>query len=231
MAGDSLVQPQPAQVPRTSPGGNKHLAAVYALGLSGRPEDLKGIYDNWASSYDADLAGPSQQYVGPIVASRALARTGLPASSTLLDAGCGTGLVGSQLQALGYQTVDGIDLSDGMLAEARKTGAYRRLQTADLTKRLNIADGVYDGVTCVGTLTLGHVGPVALDELVRVTRPGGFVVAIVLDDIWSVGGYDRHVAGMVQRGAVVVLSNDLEPYRAGAGVEARTLVLRVNGTA
>lgn len=225
MATAQQQQPHPG----TSAGGNPHLAAVYALGISGKPSDLKGIYDEWASSYDSDLALPTQGYVGPVVASRALAKTGLPPSSTLLDAGCGTGLVGSQLKALGYGTVDGVDLSDGMLAEAAKTGAYRHLATADLTQRLQFPDASYDGVTCVGTLTLGHVGPQALDELARVTRPGGFVVATILDDIWSMAGYDKHVERMEQNGAVHVVSKELEPYRAGAGVEARTLVLRVAG--
>lgn len=223
MPGDTTVHPQ------TSSGGNPHLAAVYALGISGKPSDLKGIYDEWAASYDSDLALPQQGYVGPVVASRALARTGLPTSSVLLDAGCGTGLVGSQLKGLGYGTLDGIDLSDGMLAQAARTGAYRHLGTADLTQRLHFPDASYDGVTCVGTLTLGHVGPEALDELARVTKPGGYVVATILQDIWTVGGYDRYVAEMERKGTATVVSKDLEPYRAGAGVEARTLVLRVNG--
>lgn len=224
MPGDTAVQH-----PNTSSGGNPHLAAVYALGISGKPSDLKGIYDEWAASYDSDLALPAQGYVGPVVASRALAKTGLPPTSTLLDAGCGTGLVGSQLKALGYSTIDGVDLSEGMLSQAAKTGAYRHLGTADLTQRLDFPDASYDGVTCVGTLTLGHVGPEALEELARVTKPGGYVVSTILEDIWTIGGYDRYVEGMEGRGTVSVVSKELEPYRAGAGVEARTLVLRVNG--
>lgn len=232
MASDAPPAPAPAPAaahPRTSSGGNPHLAAVYALGLSGAPSDLKGIYDEWASSYDADLALPAQGYVGPSVAARALARTGVPVGASVLDAGCGTGLVGAALRALGYGTVDGVDLSDGMLARAAATRAYRALRAADLTQRLPIPDAAYDAVTCVGTLTLGHVGPAALDELARVTRPGGVVVATVLDDVWAAGGYDAHVARMHKAGKVDVLGTDLEPYRAGAGVEARTLVLRVIG--
>lgn len=224
MPGDSAPQH-----PATSSGGNPHLAAVYALGISGKPSDLKGIYDEWAASYDSDLALPQQGYVGPVVATRALAKTGLSPDSVLLDAGCGTGLVGSQLKAQGYGTVDGVDLSDGMLREAAKTGAYRHLATADLTQKLDFKDASYDGVTCVGTLTLGHVGPQALEELARVTRPGGFVVSTILEDIWTIGGYAQYVEAMEKRGTVTVVSRELEPYRAGAGVEARTLVLRVNG--
>ena len=45
----------------------------------------------------------------------------------ILDAGCGTGLVGIALLRCGYRHIDGFDLSEGMVAKARQTGAYRSL--------------------------------------------------------------------------------------------------------
>jgi hypothetical protein len=78
---------------------------------------------------------------------------------------------------------------------------------------------------CVGTLTLGHVGPEALGEFLRVTRPGGTVVATVLGDAWESGGYRAEVDGLVSAGRADLVSADLSPYRAGVGVEARMLVL------
>ena len=43
----------------------------------------------------------------------------------------------------------------------------------DLTRRVAIADHTYAGAISVGTFTHGHVGPAALDEVVRIVRPGG----------------------------------------------------------
>src|SRR5690606_34903776 len=45
----------------------------------------------------------------------------------LLDAGCGSGLSGPFLKALGYDDVDGVDEAAEPLALARERGVYRRL--------------------------------------------------------------------------------------------------------
>ena len=41
---------------------------------------------------------------------------------------------------------------------------------------LDIPSGAFDAVICVGALTLGHAPANSLDELVRVTNPGGYVL-------------------------------------------------------
>ena len=78
----------------------------------------------------------------------------------------------------GAKTIDGVDLSPGMLKIAEKAGIYRHLATADLSKKISDrGDASYDVVTCVGTLTHGHVGPVpALEEFARITRKDGVIV-------------------------------------------------------
>ena len=114
-----------------------------------------------------------------------------------------------------------------MLERARATGAYRDLDTADLTVPLAAADGTYDVLVCVGTLTHGHVGPSALAEFARVVRSGGHVVATVLDDIWEAGGFRAEVDRLAAGELVEMVSADLEPYRAGQSVDCRMLVLQV----
>ena len=207
----------------TDTGGNSYLERAYGLG---GPDDARALYDEWAQTYDADLADASQDYVGPARAAEALVRvagTGI----TVLDAGCGTGLVGAELAPRGVGVIDGVDVSPGMLERARATGAYRSLTPADLTTPLTVEADAYDAVICVGTLTHGHVGPEVLAEFVRVVRPGGHVVATVLDDIWSSGGYAAEVDRLVGAGAAELVSADREPYRAGADVDARMLILQV----
>ena len=77
----------------------------------------------------------------------------------MLDAGCGTGRVGVELAATGWDgTLVGIDLSAGMLAVAAETARYERLVQASLTE-LPLEDGSVDAVIATGVFTHGHVGP------------------------------------------------------------------------
>ena len=207
----------------TSTGGDPHLERAYTL--SG-PDDARALYDEWADTYDADLTGEAQGYVAPsATADAVVAAAG--AGGEILDAGCGTGLVGLELQRRGVGTIDGLDLSPGMLERARATGAYRDLREADLTVALDVADDRYDAVVCVGTLTHGHVGPSVLSEFVRVVRPGGFLVATVLDDIWESGGYRAEVDRLCAGDVLEAVSIEIAPYRSGQQVDCRLLVLRV----
>ncbi len=54
----------------------------------------------------------------------------------ILDAGCGTGLVGIALKQKGYESVDGFDLSEEMIKVAAATGVYKSLNSGiDMTKK------------------------------------------------------------------------------------------------
>ena len=207
------------------------LHELYSLEGTSNTSVLRSIYDEWASSYDKELADEAQEYVAPALAGayllQALKTPSINDSLEILDAGCGTGLVGAHLSAIGAKKVDGIDLSPGMLELAAKTKAYRNLQTADLSTRLNFSDGAYDALTCIGTLTQGHVGPSALDEFVRVVKKDGFVVVTILDAIFAKGGYEATIQKLVEAGKVDIVAARIEDYRRGAGVRAWMIVLRV----
>lgn len=207
-------------VMETDTGGNPYLDRAYALA---RVDEARALYDEWADSYDADL--DAQGYVGPRLAAEAVARVA-DVRGGILDAGCGTGLVGSALRALGATVIDGVDISPGMLARAGETGAYRTLRTADLSQPLSLSDESYGVVVCVGTFTHGHVGPEAIGELVRVIRKGGALVATVLDDIWESGGYRAEVERLAAAGIVEIVSTDVVDYRKELAVTARMVILR-----
>jgi len=193
--------------------------------------ETKALYDEWAASYDKEMAKEDQDYVGPVLAAaHVLKHLGTPsiqADIEILDAGCGTGLAGIALAQLGAQKVDGVDLSPGMLDIARKAGVYRHLDTADLSTQLVHKDNTYDAICCVGTLTQGHVGPVALDEFVRITKPNGFVVSTILGSIYESGGYEAKIESLVNQGRVQLISKELEDYRRKENIKARMVVLKV----
>lgn len=126
----------------------------------------------------------------------------------------------------GAKAIDGLDLSPAMLTVANQTGACRSLAQADLTRRIEKADEIYDIVTCVGTFTLGHVGPnPALREFVRVTRRNGIVVATILEEIWVLGGFKVEVERLKAENLVIVASKELIDYVKGHGDKVVLVVL------
>jgi len=141
------------------------------------PADSARLYGEWAETYDAEFAGP-EGYVVYLRAAEHLLRQRSRIDGAVLDAGCGTGLVGVSLREGGIEVVDGIDIAPQMLVEAAKkktsddTPVYRNLIAADLTQKLDIPDGQYAGLISAGTFTHGHLGPDSLDELWRVAAPG-----------------------------------------------------------
>lgn len=208
---------------KTSSGGSAGIERVYNTKTV---EDCRVAYDEWAEQFNGDIA--LQDYVAPMHVARALVDAGAKLQGEILDAGCGTGLSGVALVNAGAKTMDGLDLSPGMLKVAAKTGIYRSLAPADLSKPIpDTRDESYDIVTCVGTLTHGHVKPVpALREFVRVVRRGGYIAATILDDIWESDGYAAEVKRLEEQKLVEVMSTASKDYRKAAGVSAMILVLR-----
>ena len=208
----------------TSSQDDAFLPRVFA---AKNPEESRALYDQWAASYDSDME--AHDFTGPRLIAEAVSKH-VPdiahSEAKILDAGCGSGAVGIALNKLfSYKTIDGLDISQGMLDVARKTGVYRDLEIADLTKRLNRDDGAYDAVVCCGMFTHGHLGPGPLDELVRVVKGGGVIAATVLDTFWEEGGFEVVVERLRKEGKVEVLGKESVPYRKDAG-GGRMLILR-----
>jgi predicted TPR repeat methyltransferase len=147
-----------------------------ALHLDGDPEHVRQFYEDWARTYNIDTTG--SEYTGPSIAANLLRQHLTDNNSELLDAGCGTGLVGVELQTLGYGNLDGFDLSDSMVELAAATGAYRQvLGSIDMMRAAeSYAPASYDAVLSVGVFTLGHVPPEALKVLLKLIRAGGLLV-------------------------------------------------------
>ena len=64
---------------------------------------------------------------------------------------------------------------------------------SDLTEEIPMENDTYDGVVSSGTFTHGHVGPSAMVELVRVTKPGGLVTISVNEKHWIALNFENQV--------------------------------------
>ena len=150
-------------------------------------DQLAERYDRWAADYDADLLNDFG-WLAPRQAADAFQRY-VPTSARILDAGAGTGLVGVELKRLGYSSIEAMDLSAGMLEEARKKDAYTAFHQMTLGETLDFPTGAFDATICVGVLTLGHAPASSLYEMVRVTRPGGHVAFTLRPDVYENNGF------------------------------------------
>jgi len=138
---------------------------------SRNPEELASRYDEWAASYEDDMG----DHGGPAETVAVLARYVSP-EARILDAGCGTGLGGQLMAARGFAHLDGLDLSAGMLREAAKKGCYTALHRQALGEPLDLPTAGYDAVMAVGVFARGHAPSRSLSELIRITKPGGYVI-------------------------------------------------------
>lgn len=152
------------------PCGVVALDDAYALKS---PKDSVQLYAGWAETYDVDFA-KAHDYLLPAIVARAYVDAG--ANGPVLDVGAGTGLCGQHLSTLGISPIDATDISQEMLDVAATKPIYRDLFVGDLTQRLPIQDNAYAGIVSSGTFTNGHVGPDAIDELLRITFRGGLLV-------------------------------------------------------
>ena len=189
-------------------------------------DELMDVYDGWAARYDDELLG-EWGYTSPQKAVDLLSESMRLSDLRVLDAGCGTGLVGSLLKVAGVPNITGIDYSSGMLAQAQEKRIYDALHLMDMNQSLDLASNSFDAVTCVGTFTSTHVKPDAVRELVRVTRPGGSVIFTVRDDYWRATHFVDLVAELHATKTVCLEQIRLEPYIQSEGSQCRFVVLTV----
>lgn len=117
----------------------KHMVA--ALGIEEAPEIasedyIKNLYDNYARNYDQHLSVTLKSKVPELIYEATLTAFNTTTNSSMqdiamLDLGCGTGICG---ELFGKHTKEmiGVDLSDKMLAEAKKKKIYTALFTSDI---------------------------------------------------------------------------------------------------
>ncbi len=150
-------------------------------------KELEGRYDQWAKDYDKDLE-KDFAYRAPRVAAEYFLKY-IPTEARILDVGAGTGLVGKVLSEMGYSDLIAMDMSPGMLQEARKKSVYKELHRMVTGEKLDFDSDSFDAVICVGTLTLGHAPASSLNELVRITKPTGHIVYTLRPDIYEKKGF------------------------------------------
>jgi predicted TPR repeat methyltransferase len=171
--------------PRDPHGAALHLARLGAADPDGAmsPSYVRALFDQYAPRFDGALVeglayrGP-QRLLDAVERARALS----PAEfGTMLDLGCGTGLAGAAFRPR-VRHLTGVDLSPGMIAEARAKGIYDRLETGELVEFLGAeraAHRRYDLVIAADVFVyVFDLGPVAR-AVADVLSPGGLFALTV----------------------------------------------------
>lgn len=150
---------------------------------------MPGPYEDHAEVYDHLVTELRDRHTAEVVVMvlGLLART---EPGLCIDVGCGTGVVASVLEGVGWRVV-GVDLAHRQLVLATKRDRLTRGVVADAA-RLPLGSGTADLVVSTYTHTDVADWPEAVGEMARVLRPGGLWV--------YVGAHPCFVGPHAQRG-------------------------------
>jgi SAM-dependent methyltransferase len=143
-------------------------------------------YEEWARTYDSVVQDEMDL--------RLLARLGeveWAAADRVLDLACGTGRIGKWLRAQGVATIDGLDLTPAMLAQARARGVYDQLLEGDV-RATGLADATYDlALMVLADEHLDELGSL-YREVARITAGGGRFVLVGYHPHFMLNGIPTH---------------------------------------
>ena len=134
---------------------------------------------------------------------------GYTADSTVLDMGCGTGLVGEELALLAKiekPHVIGIDASDKMLDQATSKNVYESVKNVLLCNpeefKANNPEyiGAFDFVCASGLLAEGHATNEVFDEMVLSLKTGGYAIFTVRSEYLTKLNYQTGMDERVESG-------------------------------
>ncbi|MEN0001924.1 MAG: methyltransferase [Pseudomonadota bacterium] len=204
-------------------GGKRFLDKAYTVKSDA---DTRALYDDWAEVYDEELA--ENEYQQPVRCAKTLAGIAPPTEDlTILDVGCGSGLSGLALKQAGYTTIDGCDYSPGMLQKAEATSAYERLFETNLNAPpMDASDAAYDAATCVGVFSFGHVMADALDDILRVIKPGGVLVIGLNDHFYQEGSLTAKLQALTGAGQITDRKDEHGEHIRGTGLTGWVITAR-----
>ncbi|WP_204103385.1 MULTISPECIES: class I SAM-dependent methyltransferase [Spirulina sp. CCY15215] len=156
--------------------------------------ELADRYDQWAEDYDRDMKDVFGN-VGPQKMVEIVTQY-VSTDAKILDAGAGTGLVGELLSQRGYKDLEALDISAKMLAEAREKNVYNHLHQEILGEQLKISSDYYDAVVVKGVFAPNHASVDAFDELIRITKPRGYIIFTIRSDYYESSDFQKKLPAL-----------------------------------
>ncbi len=116
----------------------KHmLAAVSGQTTATAPRDfVEGLFDNYASTFESSLVDNLEYKTPRLIAEMIIKDSKFDLLGSIMDLGCGTGLFGTEIKKF-CKHLEGIDLSEKMLDEAKQKDVYDKLIKQDIITYLS----------------------------------------------------------------------------------------------
>ena len=121
-----------------------HLAALTGETTNSAPRAyVEDLFDNYASKFDNSLVGNLKYKVPKVISELILKKNSGSLLGSVLDLGCGTGLIGLEIKQF-CSSLEGLDLSNLMVQEARKKNVYDKLTHRDIIDYLSTENLNFD---------------------------------------------------------------------------------------
>lgn len=198
---------------------DKFLDSVYGAKT---PSETRQVYDHWSKTYNAEIQ--ANGYATPDRSARILADLVADKTTPILDFGCGTGLSGAALAAQGFSTIDGMDVSEDMMAQARSSGHYRSLSTFDPEAPPPIERGAYPVIAAIGVIGAGAAPASTLDTLMQALAPGGLCLFSLNDHALADADYTGTAAAWIASAGASERCNVYGDHLPGIGLKASIIV-------
>ncbi|HXT06038.1 MAG TPA: methyltransferase domain-containing protein [Roseiarcus sp.] len=201
------------------------------------PAYVARLFDDYAPRFERHLTR-SLGYCGPEVILAALDSVAPGRRfARALDLGCGSGLAGRALRPR-VERLIGVDISAGMIAQARATGIYDELEVGDLAAFLDGRSGVDLAVAADAFVYLGDLTPV-FAAAAKALAPSGLLVftiesgeaSFALGPAMRFRHSDAHVREAAQAAGLEIAHFVAASVRseAGAGAPGRVAALAKTG--
>ena len=113
------------------------LAALIGEKKSSVPREyVKKLFDDYSSRFEDALVLKLEYRIPKIISDKIINKKSKKSLGSILDLGCGTGLVGNEIKG-SFTYLEGIDLSQPMLEQARKKNIYNKLVQRDILEYLS----------------------------------------------------------------------------------------------
>ena len=143
----------------------------------------------------------------------------------IIDAGCGTGLVGKELKKYGFNNLTGVDFSQDML-DLIPTEIYHTVDLIDLNEPLKYKDNTFDALLCVGAFTYGHVKAHALNEFIRIIKNQGLICFTINEGIYKEYEFDKKIEELTTNSIWEIIEFSKSTYIVNKNIEAWLCIAR-----
>jgi len=181
------------------------------------------LYDDWSASYEAEVA--DNGYATPERCAEALRKYSNDMRAPVLDFGCGTGLSGLALRRAGFETIDGLDLSADMLAQAGDKNVYRHLQQIEAGAPLSHSPGTYAAIAAIGVIGAGAAPIAVFHTLMNGLAPGNKLVFSFNDHALEDPSNEAGMSEWLDCGAARLLFREHGDHLPGIGLKSNVYVL------